>query len=74
MILSPEQIKVARSLLGWTQEQLAGNTGVSGTTIRHLESGRRQPSALIVSTIRSVFEAAGVAFDENGRAGLRVGK
>lgn len=71
-ILSPEQVKAARALLSWTKEELAGNCGVSTTTIRHLESGRRHPSLPIFSAIRDAFESAGVEFSNGAPPELRL--
>lgn len=63
---SPERTRVARTLLRWPQLELAGKADVSDATVAHLESGRRRPSMLIVSTMRDVFESASVEF-LNGR-------
>jgi DNA-binding XRE family transcriptional regulator len=52
MTMTGEQVKAARGLLGWTQDTLAGETGVSRTTIAHFGTGKSQPSALNVSMIR----------------------
>jgi predicted transcriptional regulator len=67
--VSTRQIKAARALLAWSQEQLAVAAGVSIPTIKRLEAqdgpvgGRRETG----SKIRSALEAAGIEFiDENG--------
>jgi predicted transcriptional regulator len=67
--VSIRQIKAARSLLAWSQEQLAAAAEVSIPTIKRLEAqdgplgGRDETSA----KIRSALETAGVEFiDENG--------
>ena len=67
--VSIRQVKAARSLLGWSQEQLAVAAGVSIPTIKRLEArdgplgGRNETG----SKIRSALEGAGVEFiDENG--------
>jgi transcriptional regulator with XRE-family HTH domain len=67
--VSIRQIKAARALLAWSQEQLAAAADVSIPTIKRLESrdgplGGRSETG---SKIRSALEAAGVEFiDENG--------
>src|SRR6516225_6349577 len=67
--VSIRQIKAARALLAWSQEQLAAAAEVSIPTIKRLEAqdgplgGRNETG----SKIRSALESAGVEFiDENG--------
>jgi transcriptional regulator with XRE-family HTH domain len=72
MSISPDQVKTARGLLGWPVSILAGKSGLSTTTISNFEKGARRPSVLNVSTIRKVFESAGVEFV--GEAGARLRK
>jgi transcriptional regulator with XRE-family HTH domain len=77
-LVSIRQIKAARALLNWSQEQLAAASGVSFPTIKRLEAqdgplgGREQTIERILSTI----QAAGIEFiDENGGgAGVRLRK
>jgi predicted transcriptional regulator len=67
--VSIRQLKAARALLAWSQEQLATEAAVSIPTIKRLEAqdgplGGRRETAI---RIRSALEAAGVEFiDENG--------
>ena len=76
--VSIRQIKAARALLGWSQDDLAQAADVSIPTIKRLEAldgplgGRGQTSDRIVGAIRS----AGVEFiDENGGGpGVRLRK
>src|SRR2546426_6120700 len=72
--VSIRQIKAARALLAWSQDQLAAAADVSIPTIKRLEAqdgplgGRNETG----SKIRSALESAGVEFlDENG-GGPRV--
>jgi DNA-binding XRE family transcriptional regulator len=67
--VSIRQVKAARALLAWSQEQLAAAADVSIPTIKRLEAhdgplgGRNETG----SRIRLALEAAGVEFiDENG--------
>jgi hypothetical protein len=72
------QLKAARALLAWSQEQLAAAAKVSLPTIKRLEAqdgpmgGRSETGA----KIRAALEAAGVEFiDENGGGpGVRLRK
>src|ERR1700677_4007933 len=72
-MISIRQIKAARALLGWSQEDLASKSGVSYPTIARLESadgelgGRDDTAAKIISAI----EAAGVEFTNGGEPGVK---
>ena len=76
--VSIRQIKAARALLAWSQEELAASASVSVPTIKRLEAqdgplgGRDETS----SKIRLALQAAGIEFiDENGGgSGVRLRK
>lgn len=74
--ISIRQIKAARSLLDWPQEQLAAASGVSLPTIRRLEAaggrlgGRKDTAEKIIAAL----EAAGVEFSNGGGPGVRLRK
>jgi DNA-binding XRE family transcriptional regulator len=78
-MLDPAQIRAARALLGWRQEDLSKVAGVGTATIQRIEKGDR-PKVGYVSTmvrIESAFEDAGVLFisdDDTGGFGLRLAK
>ena len=76
--VSIRQVKAARALLGWSQEELAIAAEVSIPTVKRLEAqegplGGRSETG---SKIRLALEAAGVQFiDENGGGpGVRLRK
>jgi transcriptional regulator with XRE-family HTH domain len=63
----PAQIRAARGLLGWSQEALAESAKVGLSTLRDLETGKREPTDETGAVLRSALEAAGVKFiDSNG--------
>ena len=68
-MVTTRQIKAARALLGWSQADLARNSGVSEPTIARLEAadgdlGGRENTG---QKIRDAIEAAGIQlFEENG--------
>lgn len=78
--VSVRQVKAARALLGWSQEDLARAAAVSVPTVKRLEAadgdlgGRVQTGFLIVAAL----EGAGVHFlgqgeaSEEGGAGVRL--
>jgi transcriptional regulator with XRE-family HTH domain len=76
--VSIRQLKAARSLAGWSQEELASAANVSLPTIKRLEAaegllGGRQSTA---QKIQAALEKAGIEFiDENGGGpGVRIRK
>ena len=75
-MISPNQCKAARALLGWTQEQLAVTAGIGISTVREFELGQRKPIARNRQAILDAFSTAGIEFiDENGGGpGLRLRK
>ena len=74
--LSPAQLRAARGLVDWSQDQLASVAQVGNSTVRDFEAGRRQPHPRSLNAIRAALEAAGVEFiAENGNgAGVRLRK
>jgi len=67
--ISVRQVKAARALLGWSQDDLAQNSGVSKPTIARLETGQGTLGGY-VATRQKVIAAmakAGVIFiEQNG--------
>ena len=78
-MLEPPQIRAARALLGWRQDDLSKASGVGTATIRRIENGG-SPVAGYVSTlmrIQAAFEKAGILFiadDEIAGTGVRLAK
>jgi transcriptional regulator with XRE-family HTH domain len=68
MTITGKQVKAARLLLGWSQEKLAGEAGMSATPIGHLETERRRLSALSMSMIQRTLEAAASSLWMTSRA------
>ena len=74
--LTPEQVKAARELLGWTRMRLAFRVGVSEKTVGAFESSEPWSRPLDLGLVRETLESAGVIFvEENGEgAGVRLRK
>lgn len=76
--VSIAQVKAARALLGWSQQDLAERSGVSEPTIKRLEAtggelgGRPDTARAIVDAL----EVAGVQFipENGGGAGVRLAR
>lgn len=76
--ITVRQVKAARALLAWSQEELAKRCQVSIPTIKRLESldGALAGRADTGGKIQEALQRAGVVFiDENGGgAGVRLSK
>ncbi len=77
MDITAAQLRAARALLSWNQQQLADASLVGVATIRRFEAGMsRAIGALQQRGLRQALEAAGVIFiAENGEGpGVRLRK
>jgi transcriptional regulator with XRE-family HTH domain len=76
-MLTSQQIRAARALLGWKQEDLAKKAGIGLATIQRLERGKG-PLMAHVSTavkIQMALNKAGIRFiesDAEGGLGVRL--
>ena len=76
-MLVPSQIRAARALLGWHQEELARRAGVGLATIQRLERAADDKLMAHVSTLVKLLdclEGAGIVFlrsDQTGGLGVR---
>jgi transcriptional regulator with XRE-family HTH domain len=76
--VSIRQMKAARALLGWSQEELAACSGVSVPTVKRLEAAEGPLGGRVDTAhkLQSALEKAGIQFiEENGGgAGVRLRK
>ncbi|WP_232845052.1 helix-turn-helix domain-containing protein [Paracoccus onubensis] len=70
----PEQIRAARGLLGWTQEDLANASGLTVRTLARIESAQTTPRQTTLEALSAALEAAGVEFipENGGGPGVRL--
>ncbi|MFI5015549.1 MAG: helix-turn-helix domain-containing protein [Hyphomicrobiales bacterium] len=68
------QLRAARGLIGWSQEELAEAAKVGRATIADFEAGKRTPYARTLETLRAALEAAGVEFTNGGEPGVKLRK
>jgi DNA-binding transcriptional regulator YiaG len=73
-MLTSAQSRGARGILEWTQERLAAEAGVSLSTVKDFESGRRRPIGNNLSAMKRALEAAGVEFTNGNQPGVRLSK
>jgi transcriptional regulator with XRE-family HTH domain len=78
-MLEPAQIRAARALLGWRQEDLSKASGVGTATIQRIERSDSAVTGYVSTLVRiqGAFEGAGVLFiddDETAGIGLRLAK
>ncbi len=62
MSITTAQIRGARGILNWSQQDLAQRTGISATSIGSIENGQTTPRQNTLETIRKTFEIAGIEF------------
>lgn len=77
-MVSIRQVKAARALLGWSQNDLADRSGVSRPTIKRLEAddGELGGRATTADSLRFALETAGIEFiaENGGGPGVRLKK
>src|SRR5262249_182405 len=68
------QIRAARALLGWSQEQLANKAGIGWATLRRIEQkeGIIRGNFSTIVKIQQSLEHAGIHFVENYSEGIGV--
>ncbi|NND64816.1 MAG: helix-turn-helix transcriptional regulator [Gammaproteobacteria bacterium] len=65
-MITRDQIRAARGLLGWTQLDLAANASLSKTAINNIERDLSSPRVSTLEKLQSVFEQHGVEFISEG--------
>lgn len=71
MQITGRQLAAARSLLDWSQGQLALAADVDKQTIQNWESGRHLPREDTINRVRKAIEDRGVEFTNGGQPGVR---
>lgn len=74
-VLTGDQCRAARLVLGLSQEALGKAAGTETATVRHLEDGTRSTTFPSRARLRSALEAAGIEFEpDDGSVRLRAPK
>lgn len=50
------EVKVLRCAIGWSQQELANNLGVSRQAVNAIERGKHDPSLTLAFAIAGIFE------------------
>ena len=66
MPITPEQCRMARAGLHWSQVELSRRSGVAPATIAAFEKGLRTPYPRTVRDLEAALETAGVEFVNGG--------
>ncbi|MDA4635910.1 multiprotein-bridging factor 1 family protein [Phyllobacterium sp. NPDC097923] len=66
-MITPEQIRGARAMLGLTQAELATLAGLSTTGLNNIERGLADPKASTLRAIQAALEAKSVVFLGDGQ-------
>jgi transcriptional regulator with XRE-family HTH domain len=74
MTISADESRVARELLGMSQEVLANVSRVSRATLIAFENRQKLPRYDTVDAIRRALEAAGAEFTSGGEPGVKLRK
>ena len=69
-MISIEQIKAARAMLDWSQDDLAKASGISAPAIKNLERRNNKPRAETLNAIKAALEDAGMEFI--GEVGVKL--
>lgn len=73
LMVTIEQLRAARGLLGWSQAELAARAGLSLPTVKRLEGGfGPRVSDEARGKMQGAIEAAGIEFIKENGGGLGV--
>ena len=65
-MITSDQIRAARALLGWKQTDLAERSGISEISVKNIERGITDPRSKTLGALESAFRKAGVVFLDSG--------
>jgi len=72
LLITAEQIRAARGLLGWSQTKLAERAGLSLPTVKRVEAESPKVSIEARRKLQRALELGGVNFIEENGGGLGV--
>lgn len=66
------KIRMARAVIGWSQNDLASRVGLTQRSIHKLEQGDTEPRRATVRAIELVWREQGIEFEDLADGGFRV--
>jgi ribosome-binding protein aMBF1 (putative translation factor) len=73
-MITGEQVKAARALLGWSTKRLADEAALALKTLKAFEQGRVHLVNMHKAVLQEVLEIAGVRFVEGAPVALKTRK
>ncbi|MCB4803712.1 helix-turn-helix transcriptional regulator [Methylobacterium brachiatum] len=72
--IQPEQVRAARAMLGWSQDDLAARIGLSRRSLINYEHGIHSAKEETLKKMASIFREAGIEFTRtaSGAIGLTL--
>ena len=66
--MKSDQIKAARALLGWTQQDLCAHSGgsIKIATLKQIEADKVRPTEETLKNIKTTFDAHGILTTDRG--------
>lgn len=64
-MITPRQVRAARALLGWSQQDLADKAIISLNAVTRLERGQVDPRVSTLEALEKVLTRAGIEFLSN---------
>ncbi|HEY4923029.1 MAG TPA: helix-turn-helix transcriptional regulator [Roseiarcus sp.] len=74
MSITIGQVKEARGLLAWSQDDLAMACGIETSTVVNFEFGKQLPGTQTLEDIRAALEAAGIEFRTDEARAVKLTK
>tara|TARA_Y100000589_G_C27197431_1_gene647589 strand:- start:8400 stop:9056 length:657 start_codon:yes stop_codon:yes gene_type:complete len=65
-MIDSSQIKAAKALIGWSQDRLAEESGISKSAIAKIEAGLNIPREDTLNKFKKAFERGGIEFIDEG--------
>ena len=72
LMITPRQVRAARALLGWSQQQLADAAIVSLNAVARLERGEADSRSSTLTAVEKALTQAGIEFLSGGGRGEGV--
>ena len=74
-MITPEQCRAARAILDISQKALADASGVSLTTIKEFEMGKREPKAYVLQALMVILTNRNIRLiEDETQTGVAIAK